>query len=89
MSVIGYISTKYGVRSVVDTQKNVDSYLSLYSSIDGFFLDEMSSRAVDLPHYANISSYIRRIGRLEGDDRVHVSFHSMYCIPQEVVAFYR
>ena len=65
--MIGYVSTRYGARSVVDVRENVGSYLSLYGSIDGFFLDELSSGAADLPHYANITSYIRQVGRLQGE----------------------
>ena len=66
VTMIGYISTNYGNRPLSQLQNNVDLYLSLYSSIDGFFLDEGATSSATLPIYSAISNYIRQAAASRG-----------------------
>jgi Spherulation-specific family 4 len=59
--VIGYVYTSYGSRALVDIKADIDLYRSLYTPIDGFFLDEMNEApsAAVLAYYQEIYRYIK------------------------------
>ena len=50
-TVIGYVPTGYGFRSIADVMADVQSYIDWYS-VDGIFLDEMGNSAGSLDYVA-------------------------------------
>ncbi|MCB1987627.1 MAG: spherulation-specific family 4 protein, partial [Burkholderiaceae bacterium] len=59
--VIAYVSTisGSGTRSVADIKAIIDSYISYYPSLNGFFLDEMGTGTSQRPFYSDIYTYIK------------------------------
>jgi Spherulation-specific family 4 len=59
--VIGYIFTNYGTRDIAAVKADVDFYVTQYTPLNGFFLDEMnqSPNADDLTYYRKIYDYIK------------------------------
>jgi hypothetical protein len=51
--VKGYVFTRYGQRSAALVQADLDAWTSLYGVSD-YFLDEVSSKAADLPYYRDV-----------------------------------
>ena len=47
--VIGYVSTKYGNRSLDDVTSDIDRWVEFYPQIGGFFFDQQSASARDVP----------------------------------------
>ncbi|MDB5349913.1 MAG: hypothetical protein JWN86_1160 [Planctomycetota bacterium] len=67
VTLIGYVSTRYGQRTVGQARADMDRWLALYPQIRGFFLDEQSSDVGKLNHYAALGKHARRVapkGRL-------------------------
>lgn len=42
-TVIGYVHTSYGARALADVKADVDGFYAFYPSLDGIFLDEVST----------------------------------------------
>ncbi len=59
-TVIGYVSTDYGLRSAAAVEADVATYKSFYP-INGIFLDQMTAdaKAAHLAYYASLYSYIK------------------------------
>jgi hypothetical protein len=58
--VIGYISTQYGKRPSTDVEKDIARWVEFYPQIIGFFFDQQSTRAADLPYYLKARDYARK-----------------------------
>jgi hypothetical protein len=59
VKLIGYVSTHYTEVPETKVRADIETWLRLYPEIQGFFLDEQSSGAEKLPHYASISRFAR------------------------------
>jgi hypothetical protein len=57
--VIGYVYTQYGARNPSTVQADVDSYYSLYPSIDGIFFDQAWNRCDRVGYYQSLYDYIK------------------------------
>jgi Spherulation-specific family 4 len=59
--VIGYVSTRYGDRPLSEVIADIDLYLTQYTPLNGFFMDEMKQvpGAADLLYYQEIYRYIK------------------------------
>lgn len=42
ITVVGYVDSAYGAKSITDVQTEIDRYISWYQ-VDGFFIDDMYS----------------------------------------------
>jgi hypothetical protein len=62
LTVIGYVSTKYGKdRTLAEVKQDVDRWLEYYPGlIRGIFLDEQASAADQVTHYAALYEYVRK-----------------------------
>jgi hypothetical protein len=58
ITIIGYVHTSYGTRSIAQVTGEIDKY-KLWYNVDGIFLDEVSSSAADLAYYQQVADYIR------------------------------
>jgi hypothetical protein len=58
--VIGYIATSYGKRPLSEVRNEIDRWIDFYPQISGFFLDQQSSAAQDLPYYAKLRDHARQ-----------------------------
>ena len=43
ISVLGYVDSAYGDRSITDVENDINNYVSWYQ-VDGFFIDDMYSQ---------------------------------------------
>ena len=61
--VVAYVSTisGSGTRSIADIKAIINSYISYYPNLNGFFLDEMATGTGPLPFYSDIYTYIKGI----------------------------
>lgn len=59
--LVGYVSTDFGCRDIVDVKNDIDAYLiGIYAGkMSGIFLDEFFNDASDLPYYQEIYDHIR------------------------------
>lgn len=57
--LIGYIYTKYGIRSITDVINDIDTWYSLYPTIDGIFVDEVSSGSESIYYYTTLYNYVK------------------------------
>lgn len=60
VTVIGYVSTKYGDRPLSDVKAEVDRWVRFYPRIQGIFFDEQASAADRVPYYAALYEYVRK-----------------------------
>jgi hypothetical protein len=60
VTVIGYVSTKYGKRRIGGVKKDVDRWIALYPSIQGIFFDEQATSADQVHYYAALYDYVRK-----------------------------
>jgi Spherulation-specific family 4 len=58
VTLLGYISTRYGDRPIAEVKAEVDLYAKAYQ-VNGVFLDEAASNAEKLEYYQTLSSYIK------------------------------
>ncbi|BCN11578.1 hypothetical protein RPSD_34630 (plasmid) [Ralstonia solanacearum] len=58
--VIGYVSSAYATRSLSAVVQDISTYLSFYS-VDGFFIDEMTSDSdtTHIQYYQSVYNYIK------------------------------
>lgn len=58
VTILGYVFTKYGDRSIAEVKQDIDLYNNYYN-INGIFLDEAASSANQLDYYQDIYEYIK------------------------------
>ncbi len=61
VTVLGYVYTSYGSRSIGDVEADMDSYRTWYG-VNGILFDEMSSSVTSLSYYTTLSSYAASTG---------------------------
>ena len=59
---VGYVFTKWGDRDIEDVKSDIDTWLSFYPQIKGFFIDETSDSADKLAYYKELRDYIKSKG---------------------------
>lgn len=59
VTVIGYVSTRYGKRPEAEVRADLDRWLQFYPTIDGFFFDEQASGKDGVPYYEAIAKYVQ------------------------------
>jgi hypothetical protein len=59
VTLIGYVSTSYGNRSLEAVKADIEVWAVRYPQISGFFLDEQASSAAKVDHYGQIYDYIK------------------------------
>lgn len=57
-SVVGYVHTSWGTRSLADVKAEISTYLTQYP-VNGIFLDEMATSPDKLNYYGDIYSFIK------------------------------
>jgi hypothetical protein len=57
--VVGYVHTSYGSRPLATVRAEIDAYYSFYPSIDGIFVDEMSTDPATRGYYQSVFAYSR------------------------------
>ena len=62
VTVIGYVPTGYGARSVATIEADIDRWKSFYPATQGIFFDEMSIRLGDELIYKTVSQYAKSKG---------------------------
>ncbi len=62
ITVLGYVPTGYGARSVATIQADIDRWKSFYPGTQGIFFDEMSNRLGDEMIYKTVSQYAKSKG---------------------------
>jgi hypothetical protein len=56
-TVLGYVSTDWGQRSLLSVKADIDNYAYWYP-IDGLFVDETTTSVAGLPYYSALTSYV-------------------------------
>jgi len=59
--VLGYVPTGYANRDAAVVKADIDRYVEWYG-VDGIFLDEVAHSADKVPHYQELSRYVRASG---------------------------
>jgi hypothetical protein len=57
--VVGYVHTSYGARPPATVRAEIDAHYAFSPSIDGIFLDEMSTDPATRGYYQSLYAYIR------------------------------
>jgi hypothetical protein len=60
VTVIGYVSTKYGNRPLDEVKADVDRWVHFYRTVQGIFFDEQSSQVEKLTYYTTLYGYVRK-----------------------------
>lgn len=55
-TVLGYVSTDWGQRSLLSVKADIDNYANWYP-VDGLFFDETTTSIAGLPYYSALTSY--------------------------------
>ena len=63
ITVVGYVYTSYGIRSLAAVESEVDNYYSWYPGLGGIFFDEASTDCANEAYYATLNSYVKSKGR--------------------------
>ena len=58
VTLLGYVSTRYGDRPIAEVKAEIDLYAAAYQ-VNGIFLDEAASSAEKLEYYQTLSRYIK------------------------------
>jgi Spherulation-specific family 4 len=58
ITLLGYVSTRYGERNIAEVKREVDLY-NQYYEVNGIFLDEAASSSTQLEYYQELYTYIR------------------------------
>jgi len=61
VSIVGYVHTSYGARSIKDVKAEIDIYASEFPLVEGIFLDEADNTDSNLAYYQELYSYIMSI----------------------------
>jgi hypothetical protein len=59
ITLLGYVPTSFGKRSLDDVKADVDRWVRLYPSIAGIFFDEQPSGAGQVDYQAALHAYVR------------------------------
>jgi Spherulation-specific family 4 len=62
ITVVGYVYTSYGSRSIAAVESDINNYYSWYPDLDGIFLDEASTNCANEPYYATLNGYVKSKG---------------------------
>lgn len=62
VTLLGYVATNYGKRSLTKVKSDIDLY-SRYYQLNGIFLDEAASNAGQIDYYQKIYQYIKKKSR--------------------------
>jgi hypothetical protein len=62
LTVIGYVNTLSGARDFIDVRSDIDAYYNFYQTLDGIFLDEVSTNCSDVAYYQDLYEYIKTQG---------------------------
>jgi len=62
ITVVGYVYTSYGSRSLAAVESDVNNYYSWYPGLGGIFFDEASTDCGDEAYYATLNSYVKTKG---------------------------
>lgn len=68
MHLLAYVSSKYGKAPIATVKQNIANYWKHYPELGGFFIDEQSSQAKDVPYYAEIREYVMAITKWKETD---------------------
>lgn len=58
-SVVGYVDTSYGQRSLEETKSDVDLYFDLYPKLRGIFFDQMSNHVEEKAYYRTLYQHVK------------------------------
>ena len=61
ITVLGYVYTNYGARSMSDIEADIRSYHSWYH-VDGIEFDEMANKGNFESYYSSLSNYVKALG---------------------------
>ncbi len=64
ITLIGYVSVRYGERPAAEVKAEIDAWVRFYPSISGYFLDQQPRDARHAAYLADISTYAR--GKVRG-----------------------
>ncbi len=59
---VGYVYTKWGSRDISEVKDDIDTWLSFYPQIKGFFVDEAATGVDKLSYYEELRDYIKSKG---------------------------
>ncbi len=62
ITVVGYVYTSYGSRSLASVESDINSYYSWYPDLDGIFFDQASTSCAGESYYASLNSYVKSKG---------------------------
>ena len=62
ITVVGYVYTSYGSRSIAAVESDINNYYSWYPDLDGIFLDGASTSCANEPYYATLNRYVKSKG---------------------------
>lgn len=57
--LIGYVYSNYGNRNINEVKNDIDTWVSIYPKVKGFFIDETSSDSSKINYYQEIYNYIK------------------------------
>jgi hypothetical protein len=60
VTLIGYVSTSYGKRSLDEVKTDIDRWVEFYPQVQGFFFDEQPSGKEHVDHYAALAEHARK-----------------------------
>jgi hypothetical protein len=58
VTMLGYVHTSFGSRSISDVTNDIDTYASKYTGLSGIFIDEASSSANEIDYYTQVYNAI-------------------------------
>jgi hypothetical protein len=64
VTLIGYVSTRYGKRKTEEVQADVDQWVRFYPGIQGIFFDEQASGTEQLEQLASLYEHVRKTHKL-------------------------
>lgn len=61
VSVLGYVHTSWGKRSLSECKAEIDKYYSMYK-VDGIFFDEGATKCGNASYYKTLNTYVKAKG---------------------------
>ena len=77
MKVIGYVNTGYAKRPQDEVKDDIDRWIALYPTIQGFFFDQQSPQAQHAAYYIQLREYVRH--KLDGKQSLVVGNPGTTC----------